>query len=61
MQILLKDKKGETRSALGGLFVQLLAPVEAKNHTSAIGKFANVFEQKAAGQANVCSAVKKQC
>jgi len=52
LTILLKDKKGQTRSALGGMFVQLLKPVEAKQHNSAIGKFANVFEQKAAGQTN---------
>jgi hypothetical protein len=30
LTVLLKDKKGQTRSALGGLFVQLLKPVEAK-------------------------------
>ncbi|ELR12503.1 uncharacterized protein ACA1_050630 [Acanthamoeba castellanii str. Neff] len=52
LTVLLKDKKGQTRSALGGLFVQLLKPVEAKQHTSAIGKFANVFEQQAAQQTN---------
>jgi len=54
LTILLKDKKGQTRSALGVMFVQLLKPVEAKQHNSAtaIGKCANVFEQKAAGQTN---------
>jgi len=54
LTILLKDKKGETRSALGGLFVQLLAPVEAKQHKTPIGRVANVFEEKMANQANDC-------
>jgi len=52
LTIILKDKKGQTVSPLGSMFVQLLKPVEAKQHSSPIGKFANIFEQKAASQTN---------
>jgi hypothetical protein len=37
----------------GAIFVQLLKPVEAKVHKSAIGGIANRFEQKTAGDTNV--------
>eukprot|EP01087_Luapelamoeba_hula_P025249 TRINITY_DN992_c0_g1_i2.p1 TRINITY_DN992_c0_g1~~TRINITY_DN992_c0_g1_i2.p1 ORF type:complete len:149 (-),score=56.86 TRINITY_DN992_c0_g1_i2:62-508(-) len=54
LTIIAKDKKGISKSALGGIFVELLQRVEAKQHTTntSIGRKANIFEQQAAGQAN---------
>jgi len=52
LTILLKEKKGQTLSELGTMFVQLLQPVEAKQHSTPIGNKANIFEEKAAGQTN---------
>ena len=52
LTIIMKDKKGLSKSALGSVFVELLKPVEAKVHKGGLANKSNMFEQKAADQAN---------
>ena len=53
LTILLKDKKGQTKSALGKIFVELLKPVEAKVHKGGgLANTSNMFEKAAADQTN---------
>eukprot|EP01088_Endostelium_zonatum_P015619 TRINITY_DN3926_c0_g1_i1.p1 TRINITY_DN3926_c0_g1~~TRINITY_DN3926_c0_g1_i1.p1 ORF type:complete len:210 (-),score=80.27 TRINITY_DN3926_c0_g1_i1:2-592(-) len=52
LTIIMKDKKGLNKSALGSIFVELLKPVEAKVHKGGLANKSNMFEQQAANQTN---------